>query len=593
MRPLVGDVLEQWRGGATGEQLETDRVDCKVDPASVDRHGNSVVSPPRQELRTAWHLAAFAACMANSGGGVLIVGIDDKAGTLVPTGVDIRWLRGRIHAFTQPHLDVTIEEWEEQQGRLVVVLVPGARGSPIRGPDHRQPPGSKTYRTLHRVDRACVELTFDAWRDRMSTTPVGDWSGERSSVDRSGVTDGAPEALRSLARRQARDDLAGMPDMELIRTLGLATDDDFLTRAGALLLTTSWDGPVIDFRRRDREGGATVDRWDSPESSGIEAIEVVFGRLEAHNRQYQLQRSGAAVAQFRAIHPRVAREAVVNAIMHRDYLQPGPVVAEFAGDVLTVTSPGTLLPEVAGRLLVSSRSRNRTLVAALRRLRLAEDEGAGVDLMYREMLVVGHEPPVIVDDGHEVRCRLEGGPPDPRMRNLVELLESTPTLRDLLVIALGSRHPHVTVSRFAEAAEIPIKEARAVLPGVVADLRITWADAAVPVLERAAVSRLSNDPVYHLGDEAREVLGGRVSWLDPDTMAARDRVVQFAQMHGQVARRDVQELTGWRDSRATSILGDLSDGPAPRLRLGSKSSRGRNVHYIPVEDGPRDDGTTM
>jgi ATP-dependent DNA helicase RecG len=114
-----------------------------------------------------------------------------------------------------------------------------------------------------------------------------------------------------------------------------------------------------------------------------------------------------------AIPPATAREAIVNAIMHRDWTRPEPIVVEHLGDQLVVTSPGPFPPGVGENnvLTTVSRPRNPHLANVLRSLRLAEREAIGVDRMYREMVLLGHRPPTIVEVADTVRCVLIGGDP--------------------------------------------------------------------------------------------------------------------------------------------------------------------------------------
>ena len=109
------------------------------------------------------------------------------------------------------------------------------------------------------------------------------------------------------------------------------------------------------------------------------------------------------------------REAVVNAVMHRDYQAGGPVQVEHSDTRLGVTSPGDFVLGVTplNILTTSSRARNPALANAVRALGLAEAAGVGVDRMYAAMTAVGHRPPVFDTDGVYVTATLFGGAPNP------------------------------------------------------------------------------------------------------------------------------------------------------------------------------------
>jgi ATP-dependent DNA helicase RecG len=93
--------------------------------------------------------------------------------------------------------------------------------------------------------------------------------------------------------------------------------------------------------------------------------------------------------------PAAVREALVNAVAHRDYLVRGEGIriAMFA-DRLEVYSPGRLPGHVTIDNIAEERfSRNETLVQVLADLGLIERLGYGIDRMQRQMADAGLPPP--------------------------------------------------------------------------------------------------------------------------------------------------------------------------------------------------------
>jgi ATP-dependent DNA helicase RecG len=123
------------------------------------------------------------------------------------------------------------------------------------------------------------------------------------------------------------------------------------------------------------------------------------------------------------------REALVNAVAHRDYRLPSPVVVEHSPSQLVVVSPGELVFGVTEQNLLThtSKPRNRALTEALRVLRLAERAGTGVDTMVRAMIRAGHAPPAFQSRDGYVRVVLTGGPPVTRVAALIASLPRTPS----------------------------------------------------------------------------------------------------------------------------------------------------------------------
>lgn len=120
--------------------------------------------------------------------------------------------------------------------------------------------------------------------------------------------------------------------------------------------------------------------------------------LETNFRPYNPERE-IQVGLFRVPVPRVDlgafREAVANALVHRDYHRLGAVHVRLDDDGLTISNPGGLVDGVtlANLLTTEPRPRNRTLAEAMKRVGVVERSGRGVDKIYRGMLRFGRPEP--------------------------------------------------------------------------------------------------------------------------------------------------------------------------------------------------------
>lgn len=96
--------------------------------------------------------------------------------------------------------------------------------------------------------------------------------------------------------------------------------------------------------------------------------------------------------------PEVIREAIVNAIAHRDYEDSTrPIYVKVFFDRVEILSPGNLLPPLTIRKLIKGTfepcSRNPTIAQYLGHLRLMEQRGSGIRRMRTAMLDHGLEAP--------------------------------------------------------------------------------------------------------------------------------------------------------------------------------------------------------
>jgi len=96
--------------------------------------------------------------------------------------------------------------------------------------------------------------------------------------------------------------------------------------------------------------------------------------------------------------PMAIREALVNAVAHRDYRLSGRAIeVRMYADHLEITSPGTLPGYITVDNIVDEHySRNPRIVNGLYQWGHIEELGMGVDLMIEEMINAGHPPPHFV-----------------------------------------------------------------------------------------------------------------------------------------------------------------------------------------------------
>ena len=134
--------------------------------------------------------------------------------------------------------------------------------------------------------------------------------------------------------------------------------------------------------------------------------------LETNFRPYNPERE-IQVDLFRVPVPKVDmgafREAVANALVHRDYHRLGAVYVRMDDDGLTISNPGGLVDGVtlANLLTTEPRPRNRALADAMKRIGIVERSGRGVDTIYRGMLRFGRpEPDYRRTDAQNVVLRL-------------------------------------------------------------------------------------------------------------------------------------------------------------------------------------------
>lgn len=249
---------------------------------------------------------------------------------------------------------------------------------------------------------------LESWED-FSARPLnrGPEAADRLEMER---------LRRSIAVREPDSPMLQLPDDELLCRLGLIqpTNGRRLTVAGLLLvgreelLRSDLPGYEAVYLRMSSD--TEYDRRLDSRRPLLALVEQLAAAIEPHNRIFTLK-AGLFHFEIPDFPEEVYREALLNALVHRDYTRTAPVYLRHYPDRLEISSPGGFYGGVTpGNLLGHEPvARNRLLAEVLQRLRLVERAGMGVRRMYHVMLSFGKEPPVWEADTDYVRVTLRSG----------------------------------------------------------------------------------------------------------------------------------------------------------------------------------------
>jgi ATP-dependent DNA helicase RecG len=519
---------------ATADDLETQWLDFKP------WHGG------KDDMKVA---VEYAACFANAEGGVVVFGVADRTRGRAKaihgaSGYDLdTWRRG-IFDSTRPNLTVEVEELRvpEGTGRLLVVRVPRGEHPPY---------GTAQGLFKQRVGKNCMPLDGQRFvRSRIAAGAM-DWSGERSR-DLTIADLDAVEIARArnvLRRNHADSGLLGLSDPDLLLALG-AVRNGQVTYAGLLLFgreeTLRELCPQHQVHYVYQVTGTEVTRNDSYQAgllSILERFEQIFTSPVNPEQELPLGLSRLRIPAFPV---EVVREAVLNAVTHRDYLDPGEVLVRHMADQLVITSPGGFIAGITpGNILRHEPvSRNRTLAEAFEKLRLVERAGIGRRRIFETMLAYGKKAPEYEADGR-VTLRIFDGSFDERTAALVARWRGEGReigLDGLLILSFLRGHAFIDTLSAARLLQLPREEARAVLDRL--------AQPETGFLERKGGTQAAT---FHLTKGvARDLLGKasytRTRGLDP--IRYGEMVRAFVADHGSITPRECRELLGLGESRS-------------------------------------------
>lgn len=308
---------------------------------------------------------------ANTQGGELYIGIDDDGSVIGLENADkvLEVVSSILHDSIQPDILVhTFLEVVELEGKEVV-KISVARGT--RRPYHLKAKGMKPSGVFICYGTSVTNASEENIRQMIIESDGTNFETMRSLLQEDLTFTEAEAIFKQL-------DLKFGPEQQ--RTLGILTEDGYYTNLG-LLFSDQCEHTIKCARYL---GNDKLEFQDRKEFSGsiLSQVEAAYEYLTLNN---------AKTAHFKGLqridtesYPSYAlREALVNAVTHRDYSFSGSILIHLFQERLEIVSVGGLVKglTVEDIELGISQSRNPKLANVFYRLKWIESYGTGLQRM--------------------------------------------------------------------------------------------------------------------------------------------------------------------------------------------------------------------
>lgn len=510
-------------------------------------------------------------CLANQRGGEIVVGVRDRRRTrreaiegVGPT--DTGALRRAIYDGTDPHLLVDIEELVEPEGLLLVVHVP--RGMP--------PHTTSEGLALIRIGKTCAPLTGRALAALLASgrqlDPTAEILANATAAD---IDPQELAQLRILLGREAQQPaLAALDDAGLLEALGLVGREG-VTRAAILLLgrgsiverlVPTHEITFLRFRSATR-----YDQRRDLRGPLLACLRELEQLVSVNNRVRTAQEEGFGQIEFPDLAWEAAREAVLNAVTHRDYFARQGVTVALHRDRLEITSPGGFIGGVTPENILRHPPvhRNELLARVLQTIGLVNRVGLGVDRIHEVLLRLGKDVPSwSADEGHvRLTLPLETLPAFALQVVRQQRLGQPLDLDALLVLRALVRTTGLTRFSAASVLQLPVERAATVLVGL---------------RQRGllVVRGRGRGATYDLTRELAETLRGRDrvdAEMSLDEEGVRLRILALLRERGRLTNAEIRRFSGYDRLRVYKLLKRLEE--QGRLRF---EGRGRGGHVVPT-----------
>ena len=352
--------IDKWLSDTEGENLEFKKAETRF---GLDE------------------LTEYCVALANECGGRIILGVSDqRPRQVVGTQAFPQPEQTRSQLNQRLHLGVSFDIVAHPDGRVLVFHVPSRpKGIPIqfRG------------KFLVRQDESLVGMSGERLREIYDE--VGrDFSAEVCpglTIEELSVPAIENFRQRWIAKTNNQTLLSVsidqvLRDIEVVNDAGVTYAALILFGLRASLRKYLAQAEVVFEYRSTNAAGAASQREEFTEGFFL-YYDKLWDLVNLRNDKQHYE-DGPFVLEVKTFQERAVREAILNAVTHRNYQLGSNVFVRQFPDRLEVDSPGGFVPEInPENILFRQSPRNRRLAEVFARCGLVERAGQGVDLMYQ------------------------------------------------------------------------------------------------------------------------------------------------------------------------------------------------------------------
>lgn len=350
-------------------------------------------------------LAKDCVCFANSKGGIIIIGIEDRDDMppreqKIPDEL-VELIRKRISELTiNVGADVT-KQISENNGEFIQIRI---------FPSQTAVASTTDGQYYIRISDHCKPVLPDELSRLFTDKPAFIWETKVVKRIKIDECDNAKlqQFIEAIHQSDRVSDFVKQKSNEELLQYYQMYDGTSLTNLGVL-----WIGkreqranllyaPVVQFIKYDNNGNKTKRIvWDDFSLNPKELIEDIWKKIPEWKEGIEISEGIFGRKIIYHYNENVIRELLANALVHRPYTTRGDIFINFFPDRLEIHNPGLLpLGVTTNNILHQSIRRNEHLSKIFYDLNLMEREGSGYDRMYEILLSEAKKPP-IVEEKHD------------------------------------------------------------------------------------------------------------------------------------------------------------------------------------------------
>lgn len=358
-------------------------------------------------------LLKYLCALANTGGGYFILGVTDSfpheaIGTRA--FLNIRKEQYNILQTIASQVHVEVHEVQYDEKRLLVFQVSARSLGRIVSYDKRywcRRGSSIDTMDEEEIQKILISESSDFTAQYLEDAILDDIDEGSIELMRKGI-------IGKSSTDEAKRYYSNLDKYKLLESMGLIVNNK-ITCACILLVGKEQSIPrlipqsEIIFEYRKEVNSIKYTQKRNFKKNILTSLEEVWVSILPYIEKTEIQ-VGANISEVSNFPERSVREAILNAICHRNYFNSESVVVKLNPKKFEVTSPGSLPEGVTPKNIVDKQARrNRLLAEVLEKCGLIERSGLGVDLMIESAVYLGQNLPVFDEpDGRFVHLVLHG-----------------------------------------------------------------------------------------------------------------------------------------------------------------------------------------
>jgi ATP-dependent DNA helicase RecG len=364
-------------------------------------------------------LVDYCVALANERGGKMILGVTNKKPRkVVGTKAFSTLEKTKNGLYERLHFRVEIHELNHPDGRVLVFDVPSR---PIgHAIEYKGAYWMRAGESLVPMSPDRIKKIFD------EATP--DYSAkicEKASLE--DLDSSAIQWFREKWAEAAKNPaLLRLPDAPLLRDTNLVTDEGVTIAALILFgkeqaLSRFLPQAEVIFEYRSNDASIAFQDRKEYRAGFLLFLDELWKTINLRNDKFHYV-EGLFDVYIPAFQEEVFREALLNAVSHRDYRLGSSIFVKQYQQKLEIISPGTFPDGVTPEnILWQQKPRNRLVAENLQRCGLIQRSGQGADRMFEEMIKSGkRSPDYSSSDDHQVWLILYGEVQDSRFLKFLQ-----------------------------------------------------------------------------------------------------------------------------------------------------------------------------